>query len=95
MAIVDIKPNDNLLPELKENIDECYVVYQFQQFTMRCFVAVGYFTSNMERSTGFESNNEAWLDLDARLRVDFNVKTGFSYKTIQEYQSKAAMEKIL
>ena len=91
MAIVDTA-YDNLLPELKENIDECYVVSNFNNYD-EMLRAVGYFTFKYGKIDWIESNNEAWLDLDARLRDDFNVKTGFSYKTIQEYQSKAAMKK--
>ncbi|MFR3061066.1 MAG: hypothetical protein ACLTL6_03450 [Holdemanella porci] len=39
--------------------------------------ACGYFTFKYGKIDWIESNNEAWLDLDARLRDDFNVKTGF------------------
>ncbi|MBE6119117.1 MAG: ATP-grasp domain-containing protein [Erysipelotrichaceae bacterium] len=91
LAIIDTA-YDNLLPELKENIDECYVVSNFNNYD-EMLRAVGYFTFKYGKIDWIESNNEAWLDLDARLRDDFNVKTGFSYKTIQEYQSKAAMKK--
>ncbi len=48
---------------------------------------------SMERLTGLNPTNEAWLDLDARLRDDFNVKTGFSLKRIEELQSKSQMKK--
>lgn len=54
--------------------------------------AVGYFTFKYGKIDWIESNNEAWLTLDARLRDDFNVKTGFDFKTINEYQSKSAMK---
>ena len=57
--------------------------------------AVGYFTFKYGKIDWIESNNEAWLTLDAKLRDDFNVKTGFDFKTINEYQSKSAMKKIL
>ena len=91
LAIVDTA-YDNLLPELKENIDECYVVNNFNNYD-EMLRAVAYFTFKYGKIDWIESNNEAWLDLDARLRDDFNVKSGFSHQTIQEYQSKACMKK--
>ena len=55
--------------------------------------AVGYFTFKYGKMDWIESNNEAWLTLDARLRDDFNVKTGFSLERIEELQSKSQMKK--
>lgn len=90
-AIVDT-PYEWLKPELKENIDDCYCVSSFNNYD-EMIKAVGYFTYKHGKMDWIESNNEAWLTLDARLRDDFNIKTGFDYKTIYEYQSKAAMKK--
>lgn len=91
LCIVDT-PYENLRPELKEYADECYYVSSFNDYD-QMVRALGYFTYKYGKIDWIESNNEAWLELDASLRDDFNVKTGFSKKTIQEYQSKAAMKK--
>lgn len=91
LAIVDT-PYDSLKDELKANIDECYVVSSFNDYE-QMVKAVGYFTFKYGKIDWIESNNEAWLTLDAKLRDDFNVKTGFDFKTINEYQSKSAMKK--
>lgn len=91
LAIVDT-PYELLKPELIENIDECYYVSSFHDYD-QMIKAVGYFTFKYGKIDWIESNNEAWLTLDAKLRDDFNIKTGFDYNTIDEYQSKAAMKK--
>lgn len=91
LAIVDT-PYDNLKPELKANVDECYVLQSFHDYDS-VLKAVAYFTFKYGKIDWIESNNEAWLELDARLRDDFNVKTGFSLAQIQELQSKSAMKK--
>jgi hypothetical protein len=91
LAIVD-QPYNSLKPELKQNVDECYVVSSFHDYD-QMLRAVAYFTFKYGKIDWIESNNEAWLDLDARLRDDFNVKTGFSHAQIEEFQSKSAMKK--
>lgn len=91
LAIVDT-PYNNLKQELKDNVDECYVVQSFHNYD-EVLKAVAYFTFKYGKIDWIESNNEAWLTLDARLRDDFNVKSGFSFEKINEFQSKAAMKK--
>ncbi len=91
LAIVDT-PYSALQKELKENCDECFVVDSFHNYD-QMVRALGYYTFKYGKIDWIESNNEAWLTLDARLRDDFNVKTGFDFKTIDEFQSKAAMKK--
>ena len=91
LAIVD-QPYDSLSNDLKANVDECYVVDNFYDYEA-ILKACGYFTFKYGKIDWIESNNEAWMQLDARLRDDFHVTTGFDFKTITEYQSKAAMKK--
>ena len=40
------------------------------------YKAVAYFASKYGKIDYIESNNEYWLEQDARLRTDFNVNTG-------------------
>ena len=40
-----------------------------------------------------ESNNEYWLSQDARLRDDFNIKTGMSRAEVANVRRKSAMKK--
>ncbi len=90
LAVIDTD-YDNLHPELKRNIDECYKVSSFHNYD-EVYKAVAYFAFKYGKPDWIESNNEAWLDLDAKLRDDFHVSSGFSLAKIQEFQSKAAMK---
>lgn len=91
LAIVD-QPYDSLSKELKEYCDEIYVVDTYNDYDAM-LRAVAFYTFKYGKIDWIESNNEAWLHLDAQLRDDFNIKTGFDLKTIEEYQSKAGMKK--
>lgn len=91
LAIVDT-PYNQLKDELKEFCTEIYVVNNFNDYD-EMVKACGYFTFKYGKIDWIESNNEAWLSLDARLRDDFHVTTGFSSKKIHELQSKSAMKK--
>ncbi|OLU37470.1 ATP-grasp domain-containing protein [Ileibacterium valens] len=90
LCVIDT-PYESLRPELRENMDECYKVSSFNNYD-EVFKAVAYFSYKYGKIDWIESNNEAWLELDARLRDDFNVKTGFSQEKIIEFQSKSAMK---
>lgn len=90
LAVIDTDYN-SLHPQLKNYIDECYKVSSFRNYD-EVYRAVAYFSFKYGKPSWIESNNEAWLDLDAKLRDDFNVNTGFSYQQIHEFQSKSAMK---
>ncbi len=90
LAVIDTD-YDNLHPELKRNIDECYKVSSFHNYD-EVYRAVAYFAFKYGKPDWIESNNEAWLDLDARLRDDFHLTSGYSLAQIQEFQSKSAMK---
>ncbi len=91
LCVIDT-PYDSLRPELRENMDECYRVNSFNDYD-EVYKAVAYFAFKYGKPDWIESNNEAWMALDARLRDDFNVKTGYSFAQIDEFQSKSAMKK--
>lgn len=91
LCIVDTA-YENLHPELRADMAECYKVSSFNSYD-EMYKAVAYFAFKYGKIDWIESNNEAWLDLDARLRDDFNVKTGFSHDRIEEFQHKSEMKK--
>lgn len=91
LAIVD-QPYNSLSEELKKYCDEIYVVDTYYNYDAM-LRAVAYFTFKYGKIDWIESNNEAWMQLDAKLREDFHVTTGFDCKTIEEFQSKAGMKK--
>ena len=90
LAIIDTD-YDQLHSELKANIDDVYRVSSFHNYD-EVYKAVACFAAKYGKPNWIESNNEAWLALDARLRDDFNVKSGFSEARIHEFQSKSAMK---
>lgn len=81
---------DRLSPELKACLTEYYKVNNLENYD-ELYRAVAFFTFKYGRIEWIESNNEYWLRYDARLRDDFNIKTGFSYDEISSYQSKFNM----
>lgn len=90
LAVIDTDYN-TLNPQLIKHIDECYKVSSFHNYD-EVYRAVAYFAFKYGKPNWIESNNEAWLDLDAKLRDDFHVTSGFSYKQIHIFQSKSAMK---
>lgn len=84
---------DNLSPELKNCLTEYYKVSNLENYD-ELYRAVAFFAFKYGRIEWIESNNEYWLRYDARLRDDFNVKTGFTYDEISAFQSKYNMHDI-
>ena len=83
---------DSLRPELKNSLTEYYRVNNLQDYD-QMLRAVGFFTFKYGHIDWLESNNEFWMDQDARLRTDFNITTGPKTDTIANYQNKALMKK--
>ena len=90
LAIVDC-PYDSLRRELREYIDDCYVVSSMENYD-EMVRAMGYFTYRYGKIDWVESNNEYWLSLDARLRQDFHIMTGITIDRIADFQSKSRMK---
>ncbi|MBQ5408056.1 MAG: hypothetical protein IIU12_06385, partial [Prevotella sp.] len=74
LAIADVH-YDLLQPELKESLTEYYRVDSLENYD-EVYRGVAYFAYRYGRIDWIESNNEYWLEQDARLRTDFNVVTG-------------------
>ena len=54
--------------------------------------AVAFFAFKYGKINWIESNNEFWLEQDARLRTDFHVTTGEQYENIGRIKNKSAMK---
>ncbi len=63
---------DQLRPELKEGLREYYRVDDMSDYE-QLLRACGYFTHIYGKLARVESNNEHWLETEARLRTDFNM----------------------
>lgn len=82
----------NTLDEnVKKSLTEYYYVPNMENYDAM-YRAVAFFASKYGRIDWIESNNEYWLEQDARLRTDFNVNSGIKSDDILYFKSKAAMK---
>jgi hypothetical protein len=63
---------DGLRPELKGALSEYYRVGRMEDYD-QVLRAVGHFTHRYGKMDRIDSFNEHWLDLEARIRTDFNL----------------------
>lgn len=85
-------PYDSLPNGLKESLTEYYRVESLENYD-EVYRAVAYFAFHYGRIDWIESNNEYWLEQDARLRTDFNVTTGIRSDRIRSIKEKSEMKK--
>ena len=86
------QPYDTLPNEVKNSLTEYYYVNNMMNYD-EMVRACGFFTHKYGKIDWLESNNEFWLNLDARLRSDFNITTGVKADFIENYQNKELMKK--
>ncbi len=84
-------PYDQLRPELQSALTEYYRVDSLENYD-QVYRAVAFFAFRYGKIDWIESNNEYWLEQDARLRTDFNVTTGLKAHEIEKYKSKSLMK---
>ncbi|CCU78765.1 Carbamoylphosphate synthase large subunit (split gene in MJ) [Halanaerobium saccharolyticum subsp. saccharolyticum DSM 6643] len=92
LAIGDLA-YDELRAELKDSLTEYYRVDNMEDYS-QMQKACGYFTYKYGKIDRIESNNEYWLETDARLRKDFNVK-GLKIDDIEAMKYKSKMKEVL
>ena len=86
-------PYDNLESELKGALTEYYKVDSMENYDSM-YRAVAFFAFKYGRIDWLESNNEYWLEQDARLRQDFNITTGVQPDDLAHWKSKSAMKPV-
>lgn len=86
-------PYESLSNELKESLTEYYRVDNMEDY-QQMFKAVAFLSYKYGKIDWIESNNEYWLEQDARLRTDFNVTTGIQSDRISFIKEKSEMKKI-
>ncbi|MBQ2738948.1 MAG: carbamoylphosphate synthase large subunit [Oscillibacter sp.] len=84
-------PYDELSPELKNSLNEYYKVGSLENYD-EVYRAVAFFTFKHGRIDWLESNNEYWLEQDARLRTDFNICSGFKNEDMPRIKYKSKMK---
>ncbi len=84
-------PYDELSQNLKSNLTEYYRCWNMDDFNQE-IEAVRYFVNKYGTIDYLESNNEYWLERDAKLRTIFNID-GMKEDGIKVYQHKSMMKK--
>ena len=82
---------EKLKPELKAALTEYYRCPNMENFEEE-INAVRYFENKYGHIDYLESNNEYWLERDAKLREIFNITTGPMGDEIKYYQHKSLMK---
>lgn len=85
-------PYDDLKAELKEWLTEYYRVDDLHDYD-QLVRAVGYFTHKYGKIDGIDSHNEYWLETEAKLRTDFNIK-GIKANQLDPIKKKSEMKKV-
>ena len=86
-------PYDYLADELKASLTEYYKVDSMENYDSM-YRAVAFFAFKYGRIDWLESNNEYWLEQDAKLRKDFNITTGVQPDELALWKSKSAMKPV-
>ena len=85
------QPYDELMPELKDSLNEYYKVSSLENYD-EVFRAVAFFTYKYGRIDWLESNNEYWLERDAMLRTDFHITSGWQVEDLPRIKFKSGMK---
>ena len=83
---------ENLPWDLRQNLTDYYKVNNLEDYN-EVFRAVAWFAHKYGKIDWIESNNEYWLEQDARLRTDFNVTTGIQSERVAAIRNKSEMKK--
>ena len=85
-------PWNELNDELRGSLTDYYKVNNLEDYD-EMYRAVAWFAHKYGRIDWIESNNEYWLEQDARLRTDFNVTTGIKSDRVAAIRNKSEMKK--
>ena len=85
-------PWEQLSDELRGALTDYYKVNNLEDYG-EVYRAVAWFAHKYGKIDWIESNNEYWLEQDARLRTDFNVTTGIKTDRIASIRNKSEMKK--
>lgn len=84
-------PYEELKQELKDSLHEYYRVSNLENYD-EVFRAVAFFTYKYGKIDYIESNNEYWLEQDAKLRTEFHITTGFMEADMDKVKHKSSMK---
>jgi len=86
-------PYDILENNLKLVLKEYYKVNSLENYD-EVYNAVKFFENKYGKIDYIESNNEYWLEQDARIRTDFDIKSGIQFNEIKNWKQKSLMKRI-
>ena len=84
-------PYEQLKPELRSSLHEYFKVGSLENYD-EVFKAVAFFIYKYGKIDWLESNNEYWLERDAKLRTAFNITSGFKEEDMEKVKCKSAMK---
>ena len=79
--------------ETKDSLSEYYRVNSLENYD-EVYKAVAYYISKYGRIDFVESQNEYWLETDARIRTDFNINSGTKYEDLAVMKYKSKMKEV-
>ncbi|MDO4266915.1 MAG: ATP-grasp domain-containing protein [Eubacteriales bacterium] len=85
------QPYEELSEELKESLHEYYKVSNLENFD-EVYRGVAFLIFKHGPIDWLESNNEYWLERDARLRTAFHITSGFQEEDIPRIKYKSKMK---
>ncbi len=85
------QPYEQLCGELRDSLNEYYKVDNLENYDA-VYRAVAFFIHKYGRIDWLESNNEYWLEQDARLRTDFHITSGFQMADMERIKHKSKMK---
>jgi hypothetical protein len=85
-------PYDSLRPELKSALTEYYRVGDMHNYD-ELVRTLGYFTHRFGKLDRIDSQNEYWLETEARLRTDFNIP-GLRIPDLPKIKQKSVMKQV-
>ena len=85
------QPEEELAPEVRENLNRYCKVSNLENYE-EVYRTVAYLISQYGRIDWLESNNEYWLEQDARLRTDFHITSGFMTEDMPRIKYKSKMK---
>lgn len=84
-------PYQQLTKQQQDSMNEYYKVSSLENYD-EVFRAVAFFSFKYGKIDWLESNNEYWLERDARLRTDFHITSGFQEEDIVKVKYKSKMK---
>lgn len=85
------QPYDELTQNLKDSLNEYYKVSNLENDD-EVYRGIAFLTYKHGRIDWLESNNEYWLERDAKFRTDFHITSGFQEEDIPRIKYKSKMK---